>query len=92
MQFVQVSEIFKNIGNLYNSEFETAKNIMLDFSNVENIDLKGIKTLLNIQKVALMNNKSVVLQNVAPNVGKILDVTGLYKTFSIEATNPILRK
>lgn len=89
MQFVQASEIFKNIGNLYNSEFETAKNIMLDFSGVEDIDLKGITALLNVQKVALINNKSITVKNVAPSVGKILDITGLNKTFSDTVSNPL---
>lgn len=92
MQFIDASEIFDNIGNIYNSDFETSKNIMVDFSNIENIDLKAITTLLNLQKVALMNNKSVSFKNVAPAVSKILDVTGLNKTFANVSTNPITRK
>jgi len=92
MQCIDASEIFNNIGNLYSKEFETSKNIMVDFSNVENIDLKGITTLLNLQKVALMNNKSISIKNVTPPVKKILDVTGLNKTFANVATNPIIGK
>ena len=92
MQFIDASEIFNNIGNLYNKDFETSKNIMVDFSNIENIGLKDITTLLNLQKVALMNNKSISIQNVTPTVKKILDVTGLNKTFANVATNPITGK
>lgn len=92
MQVVNASEIFQNIGNIYNQDFEDTNSITLDFSNIERIDLKAIKTLLNIQKVALMNNKSISIKNVKPSVGKILDVTGLNKTFANVADNPILRK
>lgn len=92
MQIVRASELFKNIGNIYNSDFETSKNITLDFTNIESIDLKAVTTLLNIQKVALMNNKSISISNVTPAVGKMLDVTGLNKTFANVATNPITRK
>lgn len=92
MQVVRASEVFKNIGNIYNQEFEESKNITLDFANIERIDLKAITALLSIQKVALMNNKSLSIKNVNPSVGKMLDVTGLNKTFANVATNPILRK
>lgn len=92
MQQVRMSEVFKNISNLYNNGFESAKNIMLDFANIESIDLKGITTLLNVQKVALMNNKSVSVKNVAPSVGRILDITGINKTFANNLTNPVSRK
>lgn len=92
MQIIDAVDIFNNIGCIYNRDFETSKNIMVDFSNIENIDLKAITTLLNLQKVALLNNKSIVIQNVKPAVSKILDVTGLNKTFANVATNPITRK
>lgn len=92
MQIVRASDLFKNIGNIYNAEFEDSKNITLDFTNIESIDLKAVTTLLNIQKVALMNNKSISISNVTPEVGKMLDVTGLNKTFANVATNPIARK
>ena len=92
MQVVRASEIFQNIGNIYNQDFEESKNITLDFSNVEYIDLKAVTALLSIQKVALKNNKSLAIKNVNPAVGNMLDVTGLNKTFANVATNPILRK
>lgn len=92
MQVLRATEVFKNIRNIDNSEFEKSGNIVLDFSNIENIDLKAITTLLNIQKVALLNNKSLSISNVNPNVSKMLDVTGLNKTFANVATNPITKR
>ena len=92
MQVLRATEVFKNIRNIDNTEFERSGNIVLDFSNIENIDLKAITTLLNIQKVALLNNKSLSISNVNPRVNKMLDVTGLNKTFANVATNPISRK
>lgn len=92
MQVLRASEVFKNIKNIDNGEFEQSGGIVLDFSNIENIDMKAITTLLNIQKVALLNNKTLSISNVNPNVSRMLDVTGLNKTFANVATNPITRK
>ena len=92
MQILRASELFNNIENIDNKEFENSKNIELDFSNIENIDLKAIKTLLNLQKIALLNNKSLTMRNVTPEVSQLLDVTGLNKTFANVATNPITRR
>ena len=92
MQVLRATELFQNIRNIDNNEFEKSGNIVLDFSNIENIDMKAITTLLNIQKVALLNNKSLSISNVNPNVSRMLDVTGLNKTFANVATNPIVRR
>lgn len=92
MQVLRASEIFKSIKNIDNTEFEQSGDIVLDFSNIENIDMKAITTLLNIQKVALLNNKSLSISNVNPSVSRMLDVTGLNKTFANVATNPISRR
>lgn len=92
MQVIRAAELFQNIRNIDNSEFEQSKDIDLDFSNIETIDLKAITMLLNIQKVALLNNKSLSISNVNPRVSKVLDVTGLNKTFANVATNPMTRR
>ena len=92
MQVLRATDIFNNIRNIDNSAFEQSGNIVLDFSNIDNIDLKAITTLLNIQKVALLNNKSLSISNVNPKVSNMLDVTGLNKTFANVATNPIRRR
>ncbi len=86
MQVLSASEVFNNIKNV---DFEKASNIVIDFSTTENIDLKAIKTLLNLQKLALLNSKTLSIQNVNPDVSKLLDVTGLNKTFLNLASNPI---
>ncbi len=92
MQVIKATELFQSIRNIDNNEFEKSSKINLDFSNIESIDLKAITMLLNIQKVALLNNKSISISNVSPRVSRILDVTGLNKTFANVATNPIARK
>ena len=92
MQVLRASELFKNIRNIDNNEFEESNNIVLDFSNIENVDLKAITTLLNIQKVALLNNKVISISNANSKVSRMLDVTGLNKTFANVATNPISRR
>ena len=92
MQVIRATELFQSIRNIDNNEFEKSSKINLDFSNIESIDLKAITMLLNIQKVALLNNKSISISNVSPKVSRVLDVTGLNKTFANVATNPIARK
>ena len=92
MQIIKAAELFNNIKSLDNKDFEQSRNINLDFSDIDSIDLKAVKVLLDIQKVALLNNKTLSVSNVNPNVGKMLDVTGLNKTFDNLATNPITRK
>ena len=92
MQVIRATELFQSIRNIDNNEFEKSSKINLDFSNIESIDLKAITMLFNIQKVAILNNKSISISNVSPKVSRILDVTGLNKTFANVATNPIARK
>ena len=70
MQIIRASELFNNMGNINNMEFENSKSITLDFSNIESIDLKAVTTLLNIQKVALLNNKSLLAKGVIGVNGK----------------------
>ncbi len=92
MQTLRASELFNNKKSITSFMFEENKNINLDFSNINAIDLNAITILLNLQKVALLNNKTLSICNVNPEVGKVLDVTGLNKTFANVATNPIGRK
>lgn len=91
MQVIRAAELFQNIKSIDNNEFEESSKINLDFSNIDYIDLKAVTTLLNIQKVALLNNKAISMSNVSPNIRRMFDVTGLNKTFA-NVTNPILRK
>ena len=90
MQTLRASELFNNMKNIDSLAFEQAKDIDIDFSNVNSIDLKAINVLLNMQKVAVLNNKTLSVSNVSPHVRQILDVTGLDKAFSLKTvTNPI---
>lgn len=91
MQVLNAEEIFNN-GTIDNTEFEKAKKINLDFSNVNSIDLKAVRALLQLKKVALLNNKSLSISNVKPSVNNMLDVTGLKRTLEGVSTNPITRK
>ena len=88
MSSISAKEVFNNLKCINNSDFENSKNITLDFSNIENMDLHAITSLLNIQKVAILNNKSLSLENVNPNVEQVLDVIGLKS----KMTNPISEK
>lgn len=92
MQIIKATELFNNIKNIDNKEFEQSSSVNLDFSDIETIDLQAIKVLLDFQKVALLNNKSLSVSNVSPKVNQTLDATGLNKTFANLATNPITRK
>ena len=92
MQVIKATELFKNIKNIDNTEFEKSCDINVDFSNIETIDLKAVEVLLNLQKVALLNNKTLSISNVNPSVSRMLDVTGLNKTFANVAANPLLRR
>ena len=57
MQVLSAAELFNNIKNIDSVEFERAKDIDIDFSDIASIDLNAINTLLNMQKVAVLNNK-----------------------------------
>ena len=89
MQTIKAADLFKNIKNIDSIEFDNTNNINIDFSNINSIDFKGIKTLLNIQKVAVLNNKKLFISNLDSQVKQTLDVTGLGKNFCMNTTNPI---
>ncbi len=91
MQILKAIDLFNNINNINNNEFEQSESINLDFSNIEAIDLKAIKVLLDIQKVALLNNKTLSLCNVKPKVKEMLDLTGFNKTFANLTDNPVIK-
>jgi len=63
--------------------------ISLDFSNVESICLKDVESLLNLQKIAVFNEIKINVENMAPNITKIFEQTGLYKliTFGTSTIN-----
>ncbi len=89
MQVLKAFDLFNNINNIDNFDIERVNDIDIDFSNINSIDLKAINALLKMKKVAVLNNKTLSLSNVSPDVSRILEVTGLDKTFERNVTNPI---
>lgn len=91
MQTIQALNLFQNCDfNVDELSFDSYDDIFIDFSNVKNIDLQDITTLLNIQKLAILNKKKIKIENVSPEIRQVLEITGLYKTFSNLMSNPIL--
>ena len=90
MHSIEASKLFSETMYLDGLTIEDSDEISIDFSRVSNIDLKDITTLLNLQKVALLNKKKIKIENVNPDVLQVLEITGLYKTFSNMMSNPIL--
>lgn len=92
MQTLKATELFGNISKINNGEFESTSNINIDFSGVDAVDLRTLQRLSEIQKLALLNNKTLSLSNLNPDVQNILDITGVNKTFANLATNPIISR
>lgn len=90
MHKIEALNLFRNNAIMDDLSLDTSDEIFIDFANIGNIDLKDITTLLDIQKVAILNKKKIKIENVCPEVLQILEITGLYKTFSNMMTNPIL--
>lgn len=51
----------------------------LDFSNVDEICLKDIEKLLDLQKLAVFNEIKLHVENMKPNISRVFEQTGLYK-------------
>ena len=51
----------------------------LDFSNVDEICLKDIEKLLDLQKIAVFNEIKIHVENMKPNISRLFEQTGLYK-------------
>ena len=89
MHTIEALKLFNSDILMDELSIDAVDEISIDFSNVNNIELKDVTTLLNLQKVAILNRKRVKIENVKPEVLQILEITGLYKTFSNIMTNPI---
>lgn len=92
MQILKASDLFGNKSKINNKEFESTDNINIDFSGIETVDLRAIEKLSEIQKLALLNNKTLSVSNLEPAIENILDITGVNKTFANLATNPIISR
>ena len=89
MYTIEALKLFNTDCLIEELSIESSDEISLDFSEVSRIELKDITTLLNLQKVAILNKKRIKIENVKPEVLQILEITGLYKTFTNMMTNPI---
>jgi len=61
-----VNEVKSNIEN-------GTECILIDFSNIENIDIIGFGILRMVQKISITNNVEIKLFNVKPNVHKVIE-------------------
>ena len=77
---INAAELFndKNIDSL---DFEKSSEINVDFSNVHSIDLNAVNALLNLKKIALLNNKTLSLTNANSKIVQMLDITGFGENF-----------
>lgn len=67
--------------------------VKLDFSNVDEIGLKDIESLLDLQKMAVFNEIKISVENMKPNISRLFEQTGLYKMLTFEnSCHPKIRK
>ena len=64
--------------------------VSLDFSNVEEISLKDIERLLDLQKIAVFNELRIHVENMRPHISRIFEQTGLYRLLTFG--NPSAQK
>lgn len=79
MQKIQINS-WLNVKNSTTGLIQNANNeIKLDFSNVEEIGLKDIEKLLDLQKIAVFNETKLSVENMKPSITKLFQQTGLCK-------------
>lgn len=81
MQKIYIDKLLHNKNFIKSFNSEPNGLVALDFSNVTEIRLGDIQRLLDLQKMAIYNEFAVKLENLEPNISKVLEQTGLYKTF-----------
>ncbi len=75
------SEDFKSeILDLYNEE---NKDIIIDGSNLNYVDSTGLGALIYIYNEVHEKGNTIYLDNLKPNILKIIDITALDKVFNI---------
>ena len=79
MKTVFAEDLFNNKNNLSKLFYGKEKNIFLDFSKVDNVSINDIQKLLNMNKVAKLNNKNIQLKNVKTNICIFLNKSGIKK-------------
>ncbi len=79
MQRVYISSLLSRKGSSIEFVPNLENEMELDFSNVDEIRLEDIESLLTLQKLAVFNEMKISVQNMKPAVVKIFEQTGLYK-------------
>lgn len=63
---------------------ENKTNIIIDGSSLDYIDSTGLGALISIYKDIKKDENKIYLQNIKPNIRKLLDITDLDKIFVIK--------
>jgi anti-sigma B factor antagonist len=63
--------------------------VVLDLGGVEFIDSSGLRSLLGASRRASARGSSVVLRDVSPEVGRLLDITGTAGQFNLDARHDL---
>ena len=63
----------------------------LDFSNVDELSMKDIETILALQKLAVFNEVKLHVVNMKPAISRIFEQTGLYKMLGVFDNNSIFK-
>lgn len=82
MQKIYIDKLLHNKNFIRNFFFEPNDLLELDFSNVKEIRLNDIQRLLDLQKLAIYNEIPIKINNLEPDISKVLKQTGLYKTLN----------
>lgn len=65
--------------------FNEAEHVVLDFSGVEYVSSAGLRVLLQGEKTAKSEDKSMALRCVSAEVMEVFDMTGFSEVLTIEA-------
>lgn len=90
MNTIFADKLFEDKNFINSINIEPENKLTLDFSRVNEFNLNNLFSLLNLQKLALINNAKLDIKNTTPTVEKILFETGIYKTLSGFAKNQVL--
>ena len=86
MQKIHISSWLEAQTSAAELTYNTDDEIELDFSNVEEIRLNDIESLLNLQRFAVFNELKLHVENMKPHITKLFEQTGLYKLLTFGNT------
>ena len=65
-------------------ELETRGPVVVDMTGVEFVDSSGLRSLLAASQRARLDDRTVTLRGVGPEVARLLEITGTTELFEIE--------